>query len=358
MTLLERCKALFQAAREGETRLPSRVTIPRSNIDEPERLGPPLKPDEHYFQVRINEMFLSHQRQWFAEYDPLVFVGSEFIYDKTENAVPVMAGPSLLERFGKKNEVPGGMVFEDTRVAGLHPYRGGRLALTVILYRVQRVNYARELLKVIDSTVGALDFSTSVSAYMRVAGAVLDGVEALLGLGSADPIVGYRREIDADGGDVMEGAYYALIDGPNVRPEQLWVRGRRLFHGSSAENATPFRSADYILYSLTSSPTRGDVRTLAFYPTWQRALEEAGLPTEQGWSSAKANLLSLYQSMVLSPDLTTTHVGELIAQYQADLKKTHDRAVDLSNLGPTKAGPGAASVSNRTRNKSIELLTM
>ena len=129
MSILDRCQALFQTARKGETRLPSRVSIPSSHVDDPERLGPPLEPDRHYFQVRVNEMFLSHARQWYAAYDPLVFVGSEFIYDKAETAVPVMVGPSLLERFGKKRDLPGGTVFEDTRVAGLHPYRGGRLAV-------------------------------------------------------------------------------------------------------------------------------------------------------------------------------------------------------------------------------------
>src|SRR5262245_57662348 len=122
MNLVDRCRALFQNARPGATRLPARVMIDSGHLDEPERLAPRLTPDQHYFQVRVNEMFLSHSRQWYAQYDPLVFVGSEFIYDKADTAVPVMVGPSLLERFGKKRDLPGGTVFEDTWVAGLHPY--------------------------------------------------------------------------------------------------------------------------------------------------------------------------------------------------------------------------------------------
>ena len=299
MSLVARCQALFQSARQGATRLPSRIIIARDHVDEPERLGPPLEPDRHYFQVRVNEMFLSHSRQWYAQYDPLVFVGSEFIYDKPEIAVPVMVGPSLLERFGKKRELPGGTVFEDTRVAGLHPYRGGRLAVTVILYQVQRVNYARELLKIVDNTVGALDFSTAVGSYTRIAGAVLDGVDALLGLGVAKPIVGYRREMDADAGDPMEGAFYALIDAPEneIDPDRLWVRKGRLLEGATADSAEPFRSADYILYSLSSSASRTDERMLPFYPTWQRALQESAVPTSRAgrapsptcWRSTRAS---------------------------------------------------------------------
>jgi hypothetical protein len=360
MSILDRCQALFQTARKGETRLPSRVSIPSSHVDEPERLGPPLEPDRHYFQVRVNEMFLSHARQWYAQYDPLVFVGSEFIYDKAETAVPVMVGPSLLERFGKKRDLPGGTVFEDTRVAGLHPYRGGRLAVTVMLYRVQRVNYARELLKVVDSTVGALDFSTAVGAYTKVAGAVLDGVDALLGLGSAQAVVGYRREMDPDAGDAMAGGYFALIDAPeaDVDIDRLFVRKGRLVEGDALDTAQPFRSADYILYSLSSTATRSDERMLSFYPQWQRTLQEAALPSDQGWTSAKSNMLALYQSMVLSPDLTSTHAEALTTQYQGDLKEKHNRAVGLSNLGERAAAAERPLVNDRARARSLEVLTM
>ena len=38
----------------------------------------------------------------------------------------------------KGQQTPVGMVFSDTRVAGIHPYRGGRLIVTVILYSVVR----------------------------------------------------------------------------------------------------------------------------------------------------------------------------------------------------------------------------
>jgi hypothetical protein len=360
MSILERCQALFQIARQGETRLPSRVAIPSSHVDEPARLGAPLEPDRHYFQLRVNEMFLSHARQWYTQYDPLVFVGSEFIYDKAETAVPVMVGPALLERFGKKRELPLGTVFEDTRVAGLHPYRGGRLAVTVMLYRVQRVNYAREILKVVDSTVGALDFSTAVGTYTKIAGAVLDGVDALLGLGSAQAVVGYRREMDPDAGDAMQGGYFALIDAPetDVALERLFVRKGRLLEGGTLDAAEPFRSADYILYSLSSTASRTDERMLPFYPLWQRTLQEAAVPTEQGWTSAKSNMLSLYQSLVLSPDLTSTHAEALTTQYQGDLKDKHNRAIGLSNLGERAAAGERPIVGDRARERSLEVLTM
>jgi hypothetical protein len=36
--------------------------------------------NEHYFQVRINEMFLAAGRKWFVDYHPMVFVVSQFNY--------------------------------------------------------------------------------------------------------------------------------------------------------------------------------------------------------------------------------------------------------------------------------------
>jgi len=64
----------------------------------------------------------------------MVFVSSELSYDSAEIAVPFVVGPSMI----KGQQTPVGMVFSDTRVAGIHPYRGGRLIVTVILYSVVR----------------------------------------------------------------------------------------------------------------------------------------------------------------------------------------------------------------------------
>ena len=364
MSLLERCKSLFEHARQGTTHLPTRVAVPADHVDNPVRLGSALVPNQSYFQVRVNEMFLSHSRDWFAKYDPLVFVGSEFIYDKEEAALPFVLGPSLLERFGKGQDSPAGMVFEDTRVAGLHPYRGGRLAITVILYRIQRANYAREILKLMDATVGALDFSTAVATYTKIAGVALDGVEALLGLGTADALVGYRRELDPDAGDDMGGGYFALIDAPEdqFQPERLWVRKGRLVEGTrNDDTAKPFRSADYLLYSLASTPARTDERKLPFFPLWQRVEQEAAVPTKDGWESAKGNMLSLYQTLMLSPDLTKSQADRFVDEYAAAMKDRHERAIKLSSLGDRELRDDAEprpAVTDGVRQQSIGILAM
>lgn len=256
-TLAERCKNLWKSTRKTPARIPSRAAIDHDHVDEGGKLGIAFQPNEHYFQVRVNELYLTYSRQWFRTYDPMVLVVSEFIYHKKEEAVPFVVGPMMMQKIGQK--MPAGMVFSDTRVAGLHPYRGGRLALTVVLYRVLGKDYLRKLLRIVESAANVLDFSTAVSTYVKVADVVLDGVEALLELGDTDPLIGLRKEFDPDAGEVLEPGYFALIDmdESELNTDELWVRDSRLVYGKSLADAKPFRDADYVLYSIAQTLERG-----------------------------------------------------------------------------------------------------
>src|SRR5579863_4126463 len=295
MSFSDRVQAIYGALKSSPARLPSSVQIPADRVDKPEKLGPALETNQNYFQVRVNELFLTNRREWFQTIDPMVFVSSEFTYDSAETAIPFVVGPSMI----KGQQTPAGMVFSNTRVAGIHPYRGGRLALTVILYSVVRTDHARRFLSLVESVAGALDFSTAVAMYTKFAGALLDGVEALAGMNGTVPIIGHRREIDPDAGDDMTPGYFALVDMPEQELRQkyrLVVRDNRLCYGDSIAGAREFREADYVLLSISSRPNRSDVGSLPFHPLWQRVLKEASVPKQDNWESAKANMLSLYQS--------------------------------------------------------------
>jgi hypothetical protein len=96
------------------------VAIPPDHIDQSEQLAPTLEPHEHYFQVCINEMYLSYGREWFKTYDPMIVAVSEFAYAGEPAAIPFVIGPTMLEK--SVGRMPAeGMVFSDTRVAGPHP---------------------------------------------------------------------------------------------------------------------------------------------------------------------------------------------------------------------------------------------
>jgi len=342
ISLSERWRGLWDDIRRGETRLPTRVSIPRDHVAwTTEDPGEAFRPNEHYFMVRVNELYLADSREWFAKYDPMVLVVSEFTYDKSEQAVPFVVGPTLLE--GKGQKAPEGMIFSDTRVAGLHPYRGGRLTLSVVLSRVQRENYAKKLLEIVESVAGVLDFATALGTYVKVGGVVLDGVQALFGIEEgAAPIIGYRKEFDPDAGDLLAPSFFALVDAPEDGVDQnaLWVRENKLFEGASLEASSPFRGADYVLYSIVQSAARTDERTLPFYPLVERVQQSATSTDESDWKRAKGDMASLWQTLILSPDLTRPQARELAERYRAELEDLLGQAKEMTPLGgPTRSGP-------------------
>ena len=334
-SLTERVQNILQAIARGETRLPGRLIIPRSHVDD----GTPAEAfvsNEHYFQVRMNEMFLATSRKWFVDYHPMVFVVSQFNYgfgidSKTE--VPFVVGPSMLEKY--KMPIPGGTVFSDTKVAGLHPYRGGSINLSVFLYQVSEKDYARQLLQFTESAASVLDFSTTLSIYLKVAGVVLDGVESLLGLTGTIPVVGWSQGMDPDANDVLEPCYFALINQPesDVDPDSFWVRNNRLLKGSTLAGAKPFREADYILYSLVQTKDRSDIAQMSFYDLYQQMRINAGSSNRSDYKLAQITMSMLKQRLILSPDLTEPQSEKLQKKYTDEMVRKHEEAIATTQRG-------------------------
>jgi hypothetical protein len=357
-TIASRCKALWNTLSKGQPISPLAITIPPDHVrhDGPGWPGELFAPERHYFQVRVNELHLAANRQWFTVYDPMVFIVSEFDYEGKRVEVPYIVGPGLMEKYGIKT--PTGMVFEDIRVAGLHPYRGGRLTLSVVLCQVKRAQYLREILQIAESAASALDFSTALGIYLKVADVVLDGVEALTGSANTQPLAGIRREIDPDAGDPLRPAFFLLAD---VAPQQtdsarLFVRDGRLVEGDDVDRATPFRGASYVLFSITQTPTRGDVASLPFYPLWQAVEKEAAQSGDENWKSAKANMVSLMLSMLQSPDLTDTHADQLATEYEERMKALHARALRQATM-PIGRGSEPTRL-DRVRERAVSVLDL
>jgi hypothetical protein len=347
--LTDRCGAIWQRVRASPVKLPVPVVIPGDHVAGAEPLVSAFVKDHDYFQVRFNQIFLSDRRQWWSDYEPMAFAVTEFIYDKSVQVVPFMVGPSLIERYGQR--VPAGMLFQNTRVAGLHPYRGGRLTTTVMLFRVRRADQARSLLHIAENTVSVLDFSVALTMYVKLAGVLLDGLEALFGMDAVQPVAGLRREFDPDAGDVLAPGYFALVDphDPGFSPERLWVRDHQLLTGDSLATAVPFTGGDFVLYSLVRSAERSDDSMLPFYPQYERALEEARHSDANSWLRARADDAALWQTVLTSPDLTRSHAEKMAQQYRAEIKSAHEKAVDGGVLAPSRsAGPNQAAIRQAT----------
>ena len=94
-------------------------------MDDQTGVGGKLTAHEEYFELRLNELFLVDEREWFTTYDPMAVAIAEHRYDGKPAAVPFVVGRRYSR--ARAHRLPHGMVFADTRVAGPQPYRGDGL---------------------------------------------------------------------------------------------------------------------------------------------------------------------------------------------------------------------------------------
>jgi hypothetical protein len=181
---------------------------------------------------------------------------------------------------------------------------------------------------------------------------VLDGVEALVGLGNMVPVAGYRVEISPQPGLGVAPRYFVLVDQPAGSVD---TAGLHIVGGKLHDDQGPYRGGDFVLYSLRSMEQREDESRLPFYPQWERVEQEAASATDDGFKSAKSNLVVLYQALLQSPDLTDVHAEALVDHYVQRMQKIHARAVGAASLG-TRSAPELALEDMRQR--SVRMLDL
>jgi hypothetical protein len=340
----------------------AKIALPTISAFAPERclpkgsVGEEIVKDQDYFSIEINELYLARDRRWWATYDPVVLIISEFVYGSDRIVVPKVVGPAMIEnQFGK---LPLGIVLNDTRVVGPHPFRGDRIKITVVLYRVRHDTLARELLRLVEQISTAVGVPADAGALVKVGHAILDGIESLLGLGDTEPVVGHRIELDGNRLQGLRSSSTVLSSGAREDLSDLWVDSGRLFTGEVGKSATQYEAADYVLYTLQRHTSRGEEATLPFYGLYEQALKGALFADDNGesWKQAKASLLSLYQQMVMSPDLTGNEADSLFSKYANDLKAKRTIAENVQKMGTKGAAP--LSQQRQKLNQAVSILDL
>ncbi len=363
-TLGDWWKEFWGKVQHSPTILPTRHAVPADHTTT--AAGQNFKRDQHYFVVKVNQIFLKYGREYWTTYAPMALVVTEFDYNGEDTVVPFFVGPSLLEK--DKIELPAGFIFADTKVAGIHAYKGGGLKLTVILYRVKRTDLARKLLKVIENVASVLDFSQALSSYLKVADVLVDTVEDLIGADNDNqPIIGLRKEFDGSG--EFKPGYFALIDSRDNRIDQskLWVRDNELLLGETMDDAQQFTGANFVLYSIGQAGERDDYDQLPFYGQWKTALAESFTAEPEKWKSAQANWTALFQQMSLSPDLILPQANTLAdlcyQQMESNYRKIKARTGMQGPADAKAALPGQtpelralSARLNTVRTKSVSVL--
>jgi hypothetical protein len=117
----ERLKALLTPIRKGSAPSSAWLTVPDDHLPDLGTSQTSFVADAHYFAVRVHQMHLAASRQWFATYDPLLFVQTEFSYDGGRRSEPFVAGPDTLHKRMQQVNAPAGLNITDLQATGLRP---------------------------------------------------------------------------------------------------------------------------------------------------------------------------------------------------------------------------------------------
>jgi hypothetical protein len=360
MSIAENWIPIWDRIQKGSPQTPGMFEIPTSNLDRIDGLDAQFKPDQDYFQVIINEMYLTAGRKWFDLIAPAVFVVSDFTYDGKKLTTPVFIGPSKIKELNSEKQ-PHGVIYRDHGL-GLYPYRGGGLTLYIALCEVGIGDAVpKQLLRIVESTAKALDFSPALSPYAKVASIVMEGFKELLDASGINPLISVRQSFGANLNIPFKPSFFVLLEDPKVDAQSLWVRDRHLMQGSDAQHLTPYRDRGYVLYSIVRplQNERDDLKTLPFSASWERVRNYANGRTDNDHKNAKALMSELYQTIKTSPDLTEPQANELVDRYSKAMKAYIDEAIKIIKMKDKEVETTeAADKLDAIRDKALSILNL
>jgi hypothetical protein len=306
--------------------LPHYFKIPNQNTPEAASLEGSFETRKHYFSLRVNEMYLKESRKWFSQIEPMVISITEYMYNQQFVSNPFVVGSTLL-----KDKMKGegeGMIFRDTRVAGLHPYAGGRFIINIALFRNETENYLNKTMKFLESVTSVFNDNIAgmLKSFSKVSDVIVNGIEELVNTDKTKPLFGIRKEFDPDAGEAFEPGYYVMIDKSNNNwnaADFSVDKNNRLLY-----NNQPFREDEYILFSITKTTERNDYMALPVYKQYDEIRAYAqGIAevSESEKMKIKEMLRVLSFEMYRSSDLITADAERLINQFFEELKKMVDR---------------------------------
>lgn len=317
--------------------LPSATTIPANQCFPAVEVGAEIVRNKDYFTLRVNEMSLRENAKWWVKYDPLVFCVVEFNYAGNRVALPVAIGPHTIKRQWASDQPKYGSVMNDTLVAGPYPYRGGDVDVSLSLYRIERDNRARTLLKMVEGLSSLFAGAGQFEMIAKVGGPLLEGIEALLGLNETALLAGQRACLTPSPFSPLRSGFAILLTTPgDTDLRNVRVRERRLMYFDENEaKELSYRASDFVLWNVIGSSRRADENTFPFYRLKVEALR-AVAEGKSGVKRGKANLITAYQQMLEAPDMTTVEANELFSEWCGEFEARCKRFEDLKMLSPTQ----------------------
>jgi hypothetical protein len=332
MALSQFFNNLWEKVRQAPTFVPTYIEFPGEKTDGTESLPKEFDDKKHYFMISVTEMFLSYQRLWHQNFSPMVFSVCNFKYDGKTIEIPYVIGPSHLKKFEQR--LPKGMLFMNTPIVGIYPWRGGNVSLSLILCSVKEVNNIEKVLNIIEEVSNSLDFSAGIESYTKVGRVVLKGFDSLLGFEQTNPLLGLNNNFGQAAGNPFRPGYFALIRADGLDKNKFWVKNKQLCYGDSLATAQPYRDDDFILFNIGISESRKDLESLDFYNDYKRIYNYIKENEEISSSKLEKRMVQLAVTIQMSPDLTYTQANRIWNEKAEEINSFMEKLSKLDGESP------------------------
>ena len=305
---------------------PATVTIAEDHLldgweDGVERF---LQPQESYFEIRLKQMYLRYQREYWREFRPFSTFVTAFVHSGKTHELPFVVGPELL---GQQAVALGGDAIEyrNLRIAGPFPYEGDDLQLFSALSRLAANDWAVQSLSLLETVAKAFDVS-KITRYLEIAAPLVKGIESFLGMQDVELRMGmqqvYQQPVGRGGlrPNALRARHEVLLNLPDhsldsAARHKFWVKDGELFFGDRPEAAQPYRAADFLLFEIRPLRERGDYTTFDFHTlNWQDTLKAIWDGSE---TMARQKLRLTAAALAQCTDIVRPHRNALLRAYKA-----------------------------------------
>jgi hypothetical protein len=306
--------------------------------------GQAIEPDQAYFLVRLNEMYLGRSRTLWRKFYPLVH-GFSTYGTSEEHAV---AGPGQLRELGESNLDR--VLSLNTRLAGPIAFKGGDVSILVGLYSVPGDDAARALI----ATVGAIANLPGIGGQpvAQVVSVVKSGVDSLLGLQKTRLRLGVGDTFYRD--NPLRSGFHVGIGAPEkeVDLNQLWLRDGRLVIGADPIVARPYEDHDYMVLQVEHRDHRKDWTRLPGMVEFDKQFADVVADGKAAHAEKLSRLAALWptftEALRGSSSLTARDASRIADNVSKDLRARVD-AIAYGNPFETKSPTtGAAEARDPT----------
>lgn len=324
-------------------------TLPLDTVEHQDAARVGFIPNEVYLEVRVQQIWLTNERELWREFQPFAAVVLEYSHAGERRILPTLLGASQLAQKLTLISEKDGVEIRNLRAAGPIPYEGEDISLLITLFRAQTRNWLAQALNVIAAiadAVGAAGLAAAKQVADTVVGAVAgfveqDGIELRCGQYQS-----WSRPEDASNPRATDltPMHYVVMRRPvaevGLDPVRSFVVRDGRLHVRIGNDLTPYTDHDFMLLSIEPRRFRDDYKRLDFYAYWQQtqsAIVQGELATaERMWRRTAGALYT--------DELTVPQQQALYAEYHVRYNLLLDQFAEADERAFRGVGEAASPI--------------